>query len=235
MLSRMGDVRAWEWYPRARKNSQRGPSEHRARRKGRMEEGWWSKVEGRGCMAGGAGPDYCSSRHVCVCVFASGSCTRSAAKGGGVKSGGCLDRTAHVGGGTRGDCRGQRTEDRGQRAEGTEGFAHAVSALRCAALLPSVSHASGRRLPTAPTRVSVGLAQLWCQARPRSETVPTLQNYSSAVILSTTATQLGLPSTAHPLPRSPPTLQALNQLCSLVASPAYVFEHRPSPPARPRR
>lgn len=161
MLSRMGDVRAWEWYPRARKNSQRGPSEHRARRKGRMEEGWWSKVEGRGCMAGGAGPDYCSSRHVCVCVFASGSCTRSAAKGGGVKSGGCLDRTAHVGGGTRGDCRGQRTEDRGQRAEGRghRGLCtrRLCAALRCSAPVrlpcqrPPPSHSPDARLCWAST------------------------------------------------------------------------------------
>ncbi|EUC41452.1 hypothetical protein COCMIDRAFT_29781 [Bipolaris oryzae ATCC 44560] len=83
-----------------------------------------------------------------------------------------------------------------------------------------------------PTRVSVGLAHLLRQARPRSETVPALQNYSGVVILSTTATQPGLP-TINPLPAPvlPPSPDAADNPYSLIAHTAYFC--RPSPACLP--
>ncbi|EMD65289.1 hypothetical protein COCSADRAFT_24951 [Bipolaris sorokiniana ND90Pr] len=84
----------------------------------------------------------------------------------------------------------------------------------------------------APTRVSVGLAHLLRQARPRSETVPALQNYSGVVILSTTATQPGLP-TINPLPAPvlPQSPDAADNPYSLIARTAYFC--RPSPACLP--
>ncbi|KAJ6207968.1 hypothetical protein PSV09DRAFT_1204745 [Bipolaris maydis] len=94
-------------------------------------------------------------------------------------------------------------------------------------------HGSLRCSPTAPTRVSVGLAHLLRQARPRSETVPALQNYSGVVILSTTATQPGLP-TINPLPARllPPSPDTADQPYSLLARTA-AYSCRPSPACLP--